>query len=312
MTPPRRITVVGAGVIGLTTALDLAAAGHDVTVLTADPPAATTSAIAGAIWFPYQVGPPDRAIRWAARTRARWAALAADRAAGVDVITGYELAATADPPWWLAAIDDARWGPTPLPGAPTGWRFTAPRIEPALFLPWAVARLPRPLAHRRVARLADVDGDLVINCTGLAARALTGDAALVGLRGQIVITAPGGCDLATTIADERPPGPIFYAIPRRDELVLGGTAEVAADDDPRAVDAAVRARILAQAAALGLTPGPVRGDRVGLRPTRPTVRLEREAADPRIVHHYGHGGAGYTLAWGCAEDVVALIDSCAQ
>ena len=59
MTPPRRITVVGAGVIGLTTALDLAAAGHDVTVLTADPPAATTSAIAGAIWFPYQVGPPD-------------------------------------------------------------------------------------------------------------------------------------------------------------------------------------------------------------------------------------------------------------
>ena len=80
MTPPRRITVVGAGVIGLTTALDLAAAGHDVTVLTADPPAATTSAIAGAIWFPYQVGPPDRAIRWAARTRARWAALAADRA----------------------------------------------------------------------------------------------------------------------------------------------------------------------------------------------------------------------------------------
>ena len=94
--------------------------------------------------------------------------------------------------------------------------------------------------------------------------------------------------------------------------MLGGTAEVAADDDPRAVDAAVRARILAQAAALGLTPGPVRGDRVGLRPTRPTVRLERDVADPRIVHHYGHGGAGYTLAWGCAEDVVALIDSCAQ
>lgn len=303
----RRITVVGAGVIGLTTALELAAAGHDVTVVTADPPAATTSAIAGAIWFPYQAGPPDRVARWAARTRARWAALVDDRAAGVDVITGYELAPTADPPWWLAALDDARWGPTPLPGAPTGWRFAAPRVEPARFLPWAEARLPRPLVRTRIARLADVAGDVVVNCTGLAARALTGDPALVGLRGQIVVTAPGGCDLATTITDDRPPGPIFYAIPRRDELVLGGTAEVATDDDPLAPDPAVRARILAQAAALGLSPGPVRADRVGLRPTRPSVRLERDAADPRLVHHYGHGGAGYTLAWGCAEDVVALI-----
>ena len=26
-----------------------------------------------------------------------------------------------------------------------------------------------------------------------------------------------------------------------------------------------------------------------------------------IVHHYGHGGSGVTLAWGCAEEVVALL-----
>lgn len=303
----RQITVVGAGVIGLTTALELAAAGHDVTVIAADPPAQTTSAIAGAIWFPYQVGPPARVTAWAARTRARWHALVADRDAGVDLLTGYELAATAEPPWWLAALDDARWGPTPLPGAPTGWRFTAPRIEPARFLPWAEARLPRPLVRARVARLTDVAGDVVVNCTGLAARALTGDAALVGLRGQLVITALGGCDPAVTVTDDRPPGPIFYAIPRRGELVLGGTAEVAPDDDPARPDPAVRARILAQAAALGLAPGAVRGERVGLRPTRATVRLERDPADARIIHHYGHGGAGYTLAWGCAEDVVALL-----
>ena len=34
------------------------------------------------------------------------------------------------------------------------------------------------------------------------------------------------------------------------------------------------------------------------------VRVEREG---RVVHNYGHGGSGYTLCWGCAEDVVGMV-----
>ena len=45
---------------------------------------------------------------------------------------------------------------------------------------------------------------------------------------------------------------------------------------------------------------------VGLRPARPAVRLEAEG---RVVHCYGHGGAGVTLAWGCAGEVAALLGS---
>ncbi|HKN55998.1 MAG TPA: FAD-binding oxidoreductase, partial [Amycolatopsis sp.] len=26
----------------------------------------------------------------------------------------------------------------------------------------------------------------------------------------------------------------------------------------------------------------------------------------QVIHCYGHGGAGITLAWGCADDVVSL------
>jgi D-amino-acid oxidase len=45
---------------------------------------------------------------------------------------------------------------------------------------------------------------------------------------------------------------------------------------------------------------------VGLRPFRPVVRLERKGD---VVHCYGHGGAGITLAWGCAADVAELAGS---
>jgi len=49
---------------------------------------------------------------------------------------------------------------------------------------------------------------------------------------------------------------------------------------------------------------------VGLRPGRPTVRLEEDARDepgPRILHNYGHGGAGITISWGCADELTALV-----
>ena len=49
---------------------------------------------------------------------------------------------------------------------------------------------------------------------------------------------------------------------------------------------------------------------VGLRPGRPTVRVEedaREHGETRVVHNYGHGGSGITVSWGCARDVTRLL-----
>jgi len=48
---------------------------------------------------------------------------------------------------------------------------------------------------------------------------------------------------------------------------------------------------------------------VGLRPISPRVRVEVELLAPGrvIVHDYGHGGAGVTLSWGCATEVVRLV-----
>lgn len=302
-----KITVVGAGVIGLSTALTLEEAGHDVRVIAAATDEATTSAVAGACWFPYRVGPPDRVAAWAAETRAWLDGLAADPAAGIDVVTGYEITGDdglAPPrPWWAAHIDVTR-APAPVTGAPLAWRFASSRIEPARFLPWLAHQLRGPIERRPVNDLASELGDIVVNCAGLAARELAGDAAIAPLFGQVVITEVGTVDRSITVSDDRIPDQIFYLIPRRDELVLGGCSLAWPPGTPPEIDPRITARILAQARSLGLPVGDVKRVRAGLRPYRPEVRLERVG---RIVHNYGHGGAGYTLCRGCAVAVARLI-----
>lgn len=52
----------------------------------------------------------------------------------------------------------------------------------------------------------------------------------------------------------------------------------------------------------------IREIRRGTRPLRRAVRLERETIDGRtVVHNYGHGGAGFTVSWACAERVAELL-----
>jgi D-amino-acid oxidase len=301
-----RVTVVGAGVIGLSTARVLEERGHDVQVVASATGDATTSAVAGAVWFPYRCGPPERVVGWATRTRSWLESLVPARKAGADLLVGYEITLTSDPPYWTAAIPVDR-APAPVTGGPTAWRFTAPRVEPARFLPWLAAPLRRPIEHRAVIDLAAESGDIVVDCAGLAARELATDDAILPLFGQVVITELGSYDPHITITDDRDPDAIFYAIPRRDELVLGGCSLPWPPGAPPIVDDEITDRILAQACALGLAIGPVKRVRAGLRPFRPAVRLERDPQNPRLVHNYGHGGAGYTLCRGCAEDVAALI-----
>lgn len=306
-----QVTVVGAGVVGLVTALVLEEHGHEVRIVAAAGAEATVSSVAGAVWFPYRAGPPDRVAAWAARTRAWLEGLAADPAAGVDVVTDYEITGDLGPgpprPWWAAADLQLERAPAPVTGAPLAWRFLAPRVEPARFLPWIAARLRARLERRPVRELAAEPGDAVVHCTGLGARALAADELLVPLLGQVVIAGCGEVDRTIALTDEREPDAPFYLIPRRDELVLGGCALPWPPGAPPEVDPARTARIVGQARALGLAIGPVRDVRAGLRPYRPEVRLERDPRDPRVIHNYGHGGAGFTMCRGCAEEVAGLL-----
>ena len=146
-----QVTVVGAGIIGLTTALTLEEHGHEVRVVAAATGPQTTSAVAGAVWFPYRAGPaaPGRGMG-RAHARAGSSSSRSDPATGIDVLTGYEI--TSDEGLHAAApvvgghTSTVARAPAPVTGAPLAWKFTAPRVEPSRFLPWldgATARTDR-------------------------------------------------------------------------------------------------------------------------------------------------------------------------
>ncbi len=119
------------------------------------------------------------------------------------------------------------------------------------------------------------------------------------MRGQVVYVEQVGLERWWLDAD----GPT-YVIPRSRDIVLGGTdaeGDWSRTPSPDTADA-----ILARAAALvpEVRRARVLRHKVGLRPARPVVRVERDGG---VVHCYGHGGAGVTLSWGVADEVVALV-----
>lgn len=308
-----RVRVVGAGVVGLAVALRLREAGHAVDVVAAQVGEQTTSAVAAALWYPYRALPETAVTRWAGLGYRVLAGLCADPGAGVDMRPGRQLLRTATPdPWWAGALPSFdRVRPADLPpGYVDGFELTVPVVDMALHLPWLTGRLAAMGVAVRRARVADLgeahDGVAgVINCAGLGARELVGDTGLLAVRGQVVLVEQIG--LERWVLDETDPVNLTYVVPRRDTIVLGGTA-LDGDEDP-AARPDVAAAIIARATQLvpEVARARVVAHRVGLRPARSTVRLELDATDPRTVHCYGHGGAGVTLAYGCAEDVVRLI-----
>ena len=86
-----RVVVVGAGVVGLSCAVRLLEAGHEVAVVARDLPRETTSAVAAALWYPYRAYPLDRVLGWAETTYDALSDLAQDEATGVRMRQGTEV-----------------------------------------------------------------------------------------------------------------------------------------------------------------------------------------------------------------------------
>jgi D-amino-acid oxidase len=297
-----RVTVVGAGVVGLTCAVRLLEEGHRVDVLARDLPLETTSAVAAAIWYPYRAFPLDRVLAWSARSYDAFAELARVDGAGVTMRSGIEVfAAPQDEPWWRSAVPALDHVPPPA-GYGDAWTFEAPVVEMPVYLSWLASRVEElggTITRLNLSSLP-LGPDVVVNCAGIGARLLAADDSVGPVRGQVVHLSQVGLErwFIDSSAD------LTYVVPRSRDILVGGTDQAGewsrtpSPDDAEAILARAR-RLVPE-----LTAATVLRHRVGLRPARPQVRVERVHD---VVHCYGHGGAGVTLSWGTADEVVDLV-----
>lgn len=308
--------IVGAGVSGLSCGVRLQEQGISTRILARERSPQTTSDRAAAIWFPFQAEPADRILVWCRDALSAFERLYSVPGAGVsqaEFVKVY-LQPTPDEPWMTTITGRyRRCRPEELPGRfVDGVICRVPLIEVQQYMPWLVGRYLALGGQIETEAVTDLGAladrcDVVVNCTGLGAAPLVGDRRLYPIRGQILYVH--GWPSRRAWSSDLDLTQLAYIIPRSDVCVLGGTSH--AHRDGLAVDARDTAAILARCAELepavvGCT---VVGAAVGLRPGRDAVRLEAERlpGGGRVVHNYGHAGAGFTLSWGCADEVAALV-----
>jgi D-amino-acid oxidase len=309
----RRVAIVGAGVSGLTCGVLFAEREYRTAIFAEETAQRTTSAAAAAVWFPYDAEPADAVIAWALETYKLLVDLARERGTGVSIIELRQFSRTGEiqiPQWAIPLGARQIKRDEVLPAFTSGFTLNVPLMDTTIYLNYLAKRFLAAggeiNGNVRFEKLEDVSPafDLVINCAGIGARELVQDIDLEPHRGQVAIVQKID-NLSCAIVCDDPP--LMYAIPRTNDCVFGGTNEI---NDNLDADPTVTARILEECSRVLKIDNPtVLAERVGLRPFRKSgVRLEGDRLqDGRpVIHNYGHGGSGFTLSWGCAEEVFRL------
>jgi len=189
-------------------------------------------------------------------------------------------------------------------------------VPPETVMPWLMQTffsLGGSFTKRVISSLDELSNEpVVVHCSGLGARELADDNAVVPVRGQIVIVSPPITFSSSDILiSELIPGNLAYVVPRADGVLLGGTEQQGDwDDSSNGTDVA---GVLERAIGLepSLSGSVVLRTYAGLRPYRTSgIRLEKDSSSTSnhtLIHNYGHGGSGWTVSWGCASAVLAIL-----
>jgi D-amino-acid oxidase len=310
------ILVLGAGVVGLNSALRLALeTKHKVTVWAADS-TNITSAYAGAYWWPSPgVSNQTDLIKWSSESYQFMHALGIE--AGIINRKIIALMGTPmEPPVWFGIVPGCR----PVTASEANAQFphglvleSGPVIDPPMHLKWLrdqLVDLGVRIEQHKVTSLNETlkKYQILINCTGLGARELCQDNDLHPASGQLVRVAIKTIDRVMFLGNQ--PERTAYIIPHNSFTILGGT--YFANDLDLSPDTDETMAILARCNNLCPDLRARKSDIISvskaLRPVRSAVRLEKEEmAGGLVIHNYGHGRSGWALAYGCAGTVVELI-----
>jgi D-amino-acid oxidase len=236
------VAVLGCGAVGLATARLLQQRGIAATIYTRDQPPATTSDIAGARFYPFDVFDKKAATPQFLSTLWRAARVSYDAFRKLPAATygiyRYPTFACRNTPFaaesllnfdspvhdLLPGLRDLAPDERPFP-YPIVRAFETMLIEPAVYLPAVLRDYSRAggrIVVRTFADAADVatlKERTIVNCTGLGSAALFGDAEMLPIKGQLTILKPQPeVDYITLPPD-------LYMFPRHDGIVLGGTFE---------------------------------------------------------------------------------------
>ncbi len=231
------VAVLGAGVMGLTTARLMQEAGFPVTIYTKALPPDTTSNIAGGQWSPFghyrdSAVTPEWRVQFAAALAYSWRRF--------QIMVGEDYGVRWLPTYVDAPVEDDD-GPSPMAAYHPGGRILGPGEHPfardrifrfeTMYV--ETGRFLRQLTRDVLAAggivqvrefgtradIATLPESLVFNCTGLGSHSLFGDTELVPIRGQLAVLLPQPEILYAFTGDAG------YMFPRPDGILIGGTFE---------------------------------------------------------------------------------------
>lgn len=249
--PERRAAVLGCGVVGLTSARELQRRGFDVTIYAATVPPDTTSNMSlagftptsGLVQFNLRTPEWDEQFRQAVTIAYRRLQLLIGPKYGVTWINQYALTDNAESAQGSnLLLPESIQGSRVLlqPGEHpfrTKYAIERPemRIEPSIYLD-ALMHDVALYGGKIVVRKFETPRDLmalpeqvIINCTGLGAKALFNDPELMPLKGQLTVMVPQQEITYSTNGGSTIPAPQnglgIHMMPRSDGIVLGGTSQ---------------------------------------------------------------------------------------
>jgi D-amino-acid oxidase len=309
----KNIAVIGAGVIGLTSALRLLEKGFSVTIFARDIYDNITSRAAPALWVPFRAHPEELIIKWGRRSREVYLTL--PESSGVVLMDVVEFRkAHEDIPLWAKMLEHhGEASPDQLPPGYTQ-SFTANihKIDSSLFVDYLLNKVQErggKIIQQYIPAIAQIDSafSVIINCSGVWSHQLVPDPGSFPIKGQYLVTEkpPGLNKISLASGDSEC---CTLVAPRSRDCYISGTA-IDHDWDTHP-DENVTRLLFENALALEplLANVNILRSGIGLRPGRKAVRLESEELEDgrMVIHNYGHGGAGFATAWGCAEEVVGL------